>query len=268
MPSTLLLLQCHLKRPEQGRLMATSIALARRLNPDVDVLLIDNGSYLAPEIWLPEWSRVDLAPEGAPVAIPSPRAIAGFAEAIGHFHYDRHNAVPPKDGPGRAIMTGLRIAAASGYERAAYMESDALIAKPLTWCWEQMTKPTAAQPRIRYGYLDWQCWAIADLQWLVNTYDFPGKYDWPNRKPDWMGEKCGELIYEDILGEHLEVLPWRSGRGDEKQIVDGTMAARFEEVADSITHVCPADFATWLEMNGHGDLVAGLMSGITSRAAD
>lgn len=251
---TLLFCQCHIRNEWQGRLMATSIALAERLNPGVDILLIDNASFLPPEGWL-QWPRVDLAPDGAPVPIPSPRAIAGFGEAIGHFHYDKTNAVAPQDGPGRAIMTALKIAAASGYDRAAYMETDSLCSLPLSWGFDQMSKPTAAMPRISHGYTDYQVWWIKDLQWFVRDFDFPSRYDWPNQKPDWLGGIVGELQYEQIIGEHQEVLPIRGNRGDAMQLVDGTMRERFHEVSGSITHVCPADFETWLELTGHADLI-------------
>lgn len=258
MPRDLLFFQCFLKHESQGRLMATAINLAERLNPDVDILLIDNDSLLPPENWL-DWPRVPLNYAGDPVDIPTPRAIAGFAESIGHFHYDRHNAVAPKDGPSRAVMTGLRIAAHNGYDRLAYMESDSLCALPLEWGWKQMTKPVACNPRIPYGYLDWQVWWMQDVQWLVTSFDMPGKYDWPTQKPDWLGGVVGELQYEQILGEHLEVLPIRCGRGDAIDLKDGTMADRFEEVGDCITHVSEADFATWLHLNGQDDLITGLI---------
>jgi len=262
MVKTLIFTQCFLKTEAQGRLMATSIKLMERLNPGVDILLIDNASPIDPRIPLGgDWS--DLSPvllDDAgnilePLYEPARRSIAVFREAIGHFHYDKHNMVAPRDGPGRAIMTALKIAALSGYDRAAYMESDCLFALPLQWGWDRMVKPCACEPRIPYGYLDWQCWWIRDLQWLVNEFDFPARYDWPNRKPDWMGDLCGELIYEQILGDHLEALPLRGGRGDAIKLTRGKLREMFPTGCDFLTHADVEDFATFLEMNGHADLV-------------
>lgn len=253
---TLVFSQCHIRHDVFGRLMRTSIELVQRLNPGIDILMIDNASPLGPEKWLPGWPVGDLDPEGTPRPVVTPRSIMRFGDAIGHLHYDREKDPPPRDGPGRGMMTALRIAHMSGYSRAVYVESDCLFAKPVSWGFERMTRMTACCPRLPGGYLDWQVWWIADLPALLST-GFVERYDWRRRHA---GERPGELLYEELLGEGLEVLPVRGGRGSHYRMLAGDVMA-WPGGIDYITHADRAAYCAFLERNGHGDLAPFLMSG-------
>lgn len=250
----LIFLQCYLRSEERGRLMNVAIRLLERLNPDSHVLLIDNDSDLDPRDFL-DWD-VPLVGLDAddPVRFPKglPRkTILQFPDSIGHmapaYAAERPN---PKDGPGRAIMTGLEIAMASGYRRASYHESDALLFLPNQWAWDRLRKPVGCQPRTPYGgFLDYQAWYIADLPWF-RDFDFVGKYDWKTRGPN----PCGEIVYEQILGDHMQVLPMRGGRM-EGDMTEEKFRAVYADGIDFLTHTEKDVYAAALEMNGHADLV-------------
>lgn len=257
---TLILTQCHLKSDEQGRMLGTNLELMQRLNPGYDVLLIDNASLIEPERFLPEgcW-RMDysLDAAGDDETVEGSFNIEWFEEAIGHFShkFDGERIQPARDGPGRAIMTGIRIAQNSGYDRLVYCEDDCLFAKPLEEGFARMQKPVAMLPRTRWGYLETNVMWFADLKWL-ERFDLIGRYDWPNQKQGPGRE--GERVYEAILGEHLQVLPFKGGRG-ENFISERNLTHVFPNGIDFITHVSRETHGTILRMNGHGDLVPKLV---------
>jgi hypothetical protein len=267
---TLIFMQAFLKNEGQCALFRTAMALAERLNPECDFLVIDNAGPMDARIALGgHWSEsndIPLPDDGDAKALPwssnglGKRTIAHFASAIGHFHYDKHNMVQPRDGPGRAFTCAATMACLSGYDRLVTMESDLLCALPAEWAFERLDRPVGCQPRMPYGYLDWQVVWIADLKWFVQEFDFPAKYDWPSRKPDWLGDDCGEVIFERILGDYAQPLPVRGGRGDAIKLVRGTLRERFPEGCDFITHVEREDFALFLVMNGQEDLMPPLWS--------
>lgn len=271
MPRDLIFMQCHLRTEEQGRLLGVCLELARRLNPEAHFLLIDNASPLDPirfmdfSDWFgtPSWDA-----EKVPMLAETPNTLVRFPDAIGHFSPKFVHEMPReqmRDGPGRANMTALRIAADSGYDRAMYLESDAPYVKPASWGFDQMTKPVACAPRIKWGYLEWTPWWIKDVPWFVNEFKFPEKYNWEGQRPD-MPE--GERQYESILGEHLQVLPVKGARGDYWQKPDGSIhpgwitpqniRGIFPDGCDSITHVSMDTHREFLRMNGYDDLVERL----------
>jgi hypothetical protein len=243
---TLIFMQCLIRDAEEGRFVGLAFELARRLNTGADFLLIDNASPLNPLDFL-----------GAVAA-----TIHRFPSAIGHFNAKYvHERNDPRDGPGRAIMTALQIAMASGYDRAVYLESDCLFARPVEWGFSQMTKPTACCPRTIFGWLDWQVWWIADLRWL-REHRFVEKYDWPNQTSD---KPEGDLQYETSLGKYLQALPVKGSRGDFRRrphvmrnrdwIRPDNIHDVFPDGCDFLTHVSPETFAEFLKMNGFPDLV-------------
>jgi hypothetical protein len=247
---TAILTQCFLTRPEQGRLLAVCYELLRRLNPDYDIILCDNASPLDPLDY-----------------VGKPLTVLRFSDSIGHFSPKFvHEHKVRRDGPGRANMTLLREARDLGYDRAVYTETDCLFSIPFEDGFRRMKKPSACLPRIKWGYLEWQAWWIADLKWLVDEHKFIEKYDWPNQT----GIPEGERVYETILGPYLEVLPYQGGRGDgawhihgnEEQWQGGWVnASNLRKIwpeCKFITHTSTETFAEFLRMNGFDDLVEKL----------
>lgn len=254
MPKTLILTQCYVTTEERGRLLAVNLELIRRLNPGFHILLIDNASPIPAVIegseGFEEWELEELRLEGH-------LNVFRFDESIGHFSHkfvDERDPLTARDGPGRAIMTGLRIAINSGYDRCVYVEDDCLFAKPLEEGFSQMRKPVACLPRGRYGYLETNVMWFADLHWL-DKFDLIGRYDWPTQKQGPGRE--GERIYEAILGEHLQVLPYKGGRG-EGFTNKKNLTAIYPEGVDFITHVSRETYAEFLRLNGFKDLASKL----------
>lgn len=258
--------QLHLRTPGQGRLWAVNQRLLRRLNPEADFLVIDNASPLEPTQFTPDvaWISMQLEPmdEYVPELPPNVGANAGalvrFAESLGHFFHGHTDNRPVRDGPGRAHDRALRIAQCSGYRSACYVEADALFRRPVQWCFDQMSGPVGCQPRCAYGYLDWHVWPVKDVAWLVSDFDFLGRYDWKSRVGEPGGEKCGEHVYADIFGEHLEVVPMTGIRGDTVALTEANFGQHGAADFDYITHVSLRTFALWLEATGHGDLAPEL----------
>lgn len=288
---TLIYSQCFLTTEEQGRFLGVNLELVQRLNPGWDILLIDNASPMNPLLFLirsascvvpalrqivgpdavidvvsaplfesglpwfnSDWVRLknetDKMPEGGP-------SIFRFPDSIGHFSHKFVDERPPeeaRDGPGRAHMTALRIAINSGYERVVFIEDDAMFFRPFEEGFAQMTKPFACLPRGKWGYLDWNVFWINDLAWL-DKFDFIGRYDWQNQRQG-PGQE-GERKYEWILGDNLQVLPFKGGRG-EGFINEKNLRAVYPDGCDWSTHVSHATFAELLRWHGHDDLAAKL----------
>lgn len=246
----------HITNERAGNLMRTALALAEKLNPGVDFLLVDNGSPLDPRKFLDEsWNDTGFSlRDGLIPTIGKGKTICRFTDSIGHFFWDADRDPPPKDGPGRGIMTALQVAMKSGYDRAVYMEPDCLFARPIEDGFKQMTKPIGFLPRTPWGYLDNQVWWFADLKWL-KEYDYVGKYDWPNRVGDRRGEPPGEVIHEQISGDHFDVLPFKGCRTSQVPVKAHNIRHAFPDGVDFITHADRDTFAAFLEMNGHAHLI-------------
>jgi len=261
--------QIHIRFAEQGRLWRTSLALVRRLNPGVNILVIDNASPLDPFGFVDrnEWDFQQLRPIGeistpsiASAGVMSGPSMVRFHESLGHFFHGHTYGGEVRDGPGRAMTLALNMAMQAGYDRAAYIEADALYRHPLDWGFDRMTAPVACQPETTYGYLDWHVWWIKDLPWF-EQFQFLKKYDWANRKGEAGGEPVAENVYRDILWPHVEPLPVTGVRGETIALGAADIERHFPAGMDLITHVTIDTFARWLEINGHADLVPGLMSG-------
>ncbi len=257
MAKTLIYQQIHLVQPNQGKLFAVSHALARKLNPDCDFLIVDNCSPLnafnfhrSQESWHVRYLEpmTDEAP-----AITHPNTFVRFAESLGHFFHGRTGGGKAMDGPGRAHSLALTMAIGSGYDRAVYIESDALFRHPVSWAFDQMTKPVGCQPGGRYYDLDWHAVFFKDLRWLAD-FDFVGKYDWKNRVGEPGGEPAGEVIWQRILGEHVEPLPIAGDRGDAVGLCSGNMDELYPQGVDLLTHVDAGTYQFWLVKNGFADL--------------
>ncbi len=254
-------LSVHLTSAYRGHLLRTVITLIDRLNPDLDILLIDNGSPLDPLPFLPgaPWDDmgVCLATDGPIPAKPPGRTLMRFGDALGHFHHDARRDPPPKDGPGRSNMTSLRIAYASGYERSVYQETDCLMVRPYEEGFAQLTKKVGCQDKTAQNYPDWNIRYHGDLPWL-RDFQFVEKYDWPNRIGDNRGEPVGEQIYADILGEHLQVIPLRGCRAGMAGVTPENLRERYPDGIDYITHTDQRGFEAFLEYTGYADLIPTL----------
>ncbi len=253
-------LSVHLTSEWRGRLLRTCVTLIDRLNPDIDILLIDNASPVEPLPFLPgQWDDmgVCLSTDGPIPVKPPGRTIMRFPDSLGHFHVDKERDPPPKDGPGRSNMTSLRIAYASGYERSVYQETDCLFVRPYEEGFSQLTKKVGCQGPTVQAYLDWNIRYHADLPWL-RDFQFVEKYDWPKRVGDHYGEPVGEIIYANILGEHLQVLPMRGCRAGMHGLRADNMRTAYPDGIEWITHSDQEGFEEFLRYTGFDDLIPTL----------
>lgn len=235
------------------RLLFMALTLACRLNPDADILVIDNASTVPFALPDGPWQTQIL--EAGPVPrIRSQHSVMRFEKAIGHFHFNYYDDPPPRDGPGRAIMTGLQAALDGNYDRVMYMEGDALAARPAEYFFAQMDQPVASCARTPMGYLDWNLFFVRDMVWF-KQFDFIGKYNWQERH---LGETEGERFYETLFGDALQVLPTTGGRGEPQKLNiwqgQTNLAAAFPAGCDYFTHGKKDDFAMFLDINGFGEL--------------
>lgn len=265
---TLIWSQVHLRSVGQGRLFAACQELIRRLNPEADLLVIDNASPIAPENFIDgPWQQCHLRPlsEVVPTLEPGSHvgakvpAMVHFHESLGHFFHGHSHGRPVRDGPGRAHTLALKMALAAGYDRACYIEADCLFRRPVGPIMDAMTRPVGCQPRIKYGYLDWHVWPIKDMAMASH---FIEKYDWKNRVGEPGGELPGEHVYEDIFGDQLEVLPLDVVRGDVYAMTAGNMGQLFPHGLDGLTHVPLDCFALALRQWGFADMAEGLLLGL------
>lgn len=255
MTKTLIFSQVMARDEWPAKLLHASLTLACKLNPDADIVLIDNASTIPLEPYLPDGPWITNHMEAGPVPrVHGKRTVMCFDNALGHFHYNKNDDPPPRDGPGRAIMTGLQIGIDGCYDRVMYIEGDALTVRPAEFFFDKMHKPAASSPRTPYGYLDWNLFFIKDMAWF-RKFDFIGKYAWQHRHRK---EPPGEEIYEVIFGSALQVLPLSGGRGDPQQINlwqgKTNIAKAFPEGCDYLTHAKKEDFDLFLEINGYPEL--------------
>lgn len=233
---TLIFTQVHLKDESQGKLFGVCMDLIRRLNPEADLLVIDNASPLPPH------------------ALQDCHVLR-FRDAIGHFSptYKAEHETP-QDGPGRAMTTALTIAHNLGYRKAVYHEADCLFAHPVEHGFAQMKHKVGFLPRTKYGYLDNQVWWFADLPWLVKECRYPERYDWQTQT----GRVAGEVLHEKLTEGHLDILPYRGCRGETIGLNETNMREHFPDGIDFVTHVDEAAWRLFLEINGHPDLARKL----------
>lgn len=242
---TLIFTQCFIQDEEKGRLAGVSLELNHRLNPGFDLLLIDNASPLDPlRFIIPHDDR--------------PIDIFRFPDSIGHFGQKfKDETGEPRDGPGRAIMTGIQMAFDGGYDRLVITESDALFARPFEEGFSLMKRPAATLPRTKWGYLENNVMWFADLRWLQG-FDLIGKYGWEKQTKETQDAgNEGERHYERILQGHLDVLPFKGGRG-EGYTNESNLRAIYPDGVDFLTHVSRETFAEFLRLNGFDDLVEKL----------
>lgn len=227
---------------EQRDLLLVWLALTEKLNPSTPILLVDSNGGIDPVSFLPgneittthdplafhrrTWKRYQL-PDNDDIPTLDPNAthhIVYFdGPPLGH---------PAKggeqDGPGRAGCKCIEIAAASGFDRAAHIEADILLAKPVASIFAQMTKPTACAGRVKGHQFLENGLFFYDPQFLANT-KFVEKYNW--RGPL---RPFAEAKYESILGPDLQVLPLTGCRFDDTSVENWRQL--YPNGADFCTH--------------------------------
>lgn len=208
--------------------------LNRKLNPGIDILLVDSASPFDPNHFLPR-----KAPRHANIIVRR------FPDNIGHL------SKGGGDGWGRAFCHGLETAMMLGYSHIAYIDADLLFARPVMPVLEKLQRcgvGVACPFDTTYQFVE-NGLVFADL-WALIQAGFIEKYDWPNSPPPTSPEALPERRFEMILHDVLFTLPLRGLRND-GGVLTRENIGQFPYPLDYLTHC--ADFGLYdrfLQMRG------------------
>ena len=199
--------------------------LARHLNPDTEILLLDAASAFDPGQFLPKELRIGLF---------------RFSENVGHL------SKGGGDGAGRTLVTGIETADASNCDYAVHWGTDMLIAKPLKDVLYPMQRSfvaVAALPLNQYQFPEWE-FSVWSVQWARAT-NFVEKYGWNKirgpyptvPRPSLLKSYLPEWRLKALAGPDLFLLPLWGIRNDQNQV----------NVFNLHEH-CPYEPPAWLHM--------------------
>lgn len=205
----------YVDTPEKAELISLWCSYHASLN-DCDMLIVDSASPMMPTL---------------PV---SPRfVLKQFSDNIGHL------ARGGRDGWGRAFCYGLYYAITAGYDFVAHIECDLLFRLPVMPLFNDMARYRISamaplSPALKFRPQDNQAEWIETGLMLFNTEylrqsGFVELYDW-TRSP---GQPSPEVVVCRLLGNDLNIAPWKGRRNDTGEITPENMDG-FE--LDWITH--------------------------------
>ena len=223
----------YIDSPDRAWLIDKWGKLALRLNPGIDILIVNTPAV----------------PNHFPSMHPVFRR-HDFADNIGHLRQDNDGQ---RDGWGRAMCWGAQYAMDNGYTNVALIECLLLFAESVTPIFTQMRDAgkTMAQPHSSpHNWME-SALTFMDVNWL-RAIDFPTKYDWPSMVWSTRSHVYPEHRLTDVArqyGKHmqLEMLGCR----DEVRPVTEQEAGYF----DWLTHSKRATYEAFLRGHGHGDLL-------------
>ena len=209
-PRTLIFATTYVDCEDRAKLTDHWLTLTSRLNPDCDLMLVDSASPWPKLIDEERHGRFEIyAPDAT-----GRRMIYRFSDNIGHLSRGG------RDGWGRAFCFGLQAAIDSGYDYVAHIEGDSLFRLPLTPVVRRMREENAEVTSVPVKGMkrDMPGWVETGLivfktRYLVET-DFITKYDWPHRKES----PTPELVVARLIGNRINLMPWRAWRGDKNEI--------------------------------------------------
>lgn len=241
MTRTLILGTSYVATPERRDLTILWAKLVAKLNPGADLMLIDSVSPFDPRVFLADlgWSenpklRKDDSTEPY---------IVRWDENIGHL------GGGGRDGWGRSFCEGVEYGIRNEYSRIAYIDADILFAKPVDEIFDKMDRSgvKVAMPwESYYGFPEnGIVFMNADF---MRDIEFTKQYDWQNARPF----PLPEVRCEEILKDHLFILPLRGCRNDFDLITPENITAAFPYGRASwITHCKNQQvYQAFLHING------------------
>lgn len=197
---------CYVADEAMRDLVITWSRLNRKLNPGLDILLVDSASPFDPRYFLPT-----KAPLHANVIVRR------FDDNIGHLSRGG------RDGWGRAFCFGIEFAIQWGYSHIAYIDADMLFARPVMPVLQKMERvgvKIGCPFDSIYGFVE-NGIVFASVDYLASI-DFIGRYDWPKSpKPDSF-DKLPERRFEKIVENDLFTLPLWGMRDDQQRLSHDT----------------------------------------------
>lgn len=202
-----------------------------KLNPGVDILLIDSASPVDPRQFL-GWE--DYPGDG--------RSVYRFPDNIGHLN------ITGNDGWGRAFCKGIEIAIDGGYDFIAHLDSDLIFCKPVTPIVDKLRRSSVkvAMP-MGHPYMFTETAVLFASVSYLRDIKFIERYNWSKPK----NGKIPEVQCEEIFADELFCLPLRGMRNDANVITWQNFDRSFPYGLDFFTHSSDADlYERMLKKNG------------------
>ena len=222
----------YIDSPDRAWLIDKWEKLGQRLNPGVDMLVVNTPAV----------------PNHFPSLHPSTK-VHTFPDNIGHL---RSNNDGQRDGWGRAMCWGAQYAIDNDYTSIAFVECLLLFAEPVSVYINDMKAQGKVMAQPHSSPHNWMESALffADVAWMRET-NFPMRYNWPGML--WTASShifpehrltslCPKPKY---LGVHM------LGCRDEERPVTLEEAGYY----DWLTHSKRATYEAFLRGHGHGDLL-------------
>lgn len=203
--------------------------LARHLNPDCDILIVDSDSPA----------------DVSEVTYPIDLTVLQLGDNIGHIN------VSNRDGWGRAFCAGVDEAIAKGYDYIAYCDVDIISSLPVGAIIDRMARAgvrVACPMDCQYNFLE------NGLMFLEVDYlrasKFVERYDWPNRTRSADPMEIPEVVFEKLMADDLFTLPIRTFRDDRGILTAHNIEHLFPYGLDALTHTKYEVYERFLEIKG------------------
>lgn len=231
MPHTLIYsgVCCHtIENREMVKMWAR---LTRHLNPETKIVIYDSLSPFDPSNFIDRSLNIE---------------IIKFGSNPGHLSQGG------KDGAGRTFCEGINLGFDRGFDYAVHLESDMLLARPLSSLITKMrrSKVSAAACFLpQYQFFEFGICAM-DVERMAQT-EFVKRYDWENAPP-W---PIPERRIPELFGDDLWIIPWFGTRNDQNQVNPYALNGAFPYAApDWITHCNQQLAASFLAAHDLGHL--------------
>jgi len=230
MTKTLIMATSYVATNDRRELVTIWAKLAEKLNPDLDLVLVDSASPINPQEFLTFWR--DANPK---------RWCYRFPDNVGHRNITR------VDGFGRAFCKGVELAIEGGYDYLAHTDSDVLFAKPAAPFIEKLKASgvkVACAFDPMYQFLETAI-MFASVPYLKEI-GFVEKYDWSTYH-----ETIPEIRFEEIMNGELFTIPLRGLRNDDNRLSWKNFDQSFHYGMDYLTHCADVGlYKRFLKRNG------------------
>jgi hypothetical protein len=219
--------------PERAWLLRMWEKLGQRLNPGVDMLLVNTPAV----------------PDHFPTLHPITK-VHTFPDNIGHLRYDDDGN---RDGWGRAMCWGAQYAMDKGYTSVAFIEGLLLFAQPVTPIIALMKSKGKVMAQPHSSPHNWMESALTfmDVNWM-REIGFPTKYNWPGMIWTKESHVFPEHKLTSIAGTRGHLQLEMLGARDEHPRPIG-----LDEIVyyDWITHSKRETYEAFLRGHGHGAFI-------------
>jgi len=223
-PKILITSSSYIPNPDRMKEVLLWSRVTRRLNPNIDILLVDSASPFNPQLFARDVTIHLRQPDN-----------------IGH-------PTLGGDGWGRDFCEGISYAIDHDYDWIAFIESDCIFTQPVRPIIDKLCRIgcLAASPfDSRYGWIETNIMFLS-VGYLRAT-NFPARYDWQSHAAPYYAE----LELEKFFSEELLNLPLAGMRNDDNLLNRNNYKKFFPQRWDYLTHAKDYDlYKLLLEVNG------------------